>query len=102
VRGLNFYGDAEIEQMIGLVAEQLDREAEDRDISQIERSLSDIATVVRASLIGLGERPRVARELGIAEAPTPEIVQRARRGLGLETETLAEVTSPRQARLGMP
>lgn len=86
VRSLNFYGDAEIEQMIGVVETQLNRKAEDRDVGEITANLTDIATVMRASLIGLGERPRAARAARLVE-DTPEWaeVQRARRRLGVDT-----------------
>jgi hypothetical protein len=102
VRGLNFYGDAEIDDMIGLVAGQLDQKAEDRNVKEIERNLVDIATVVRASLIGLGEQPRAARDLGVADAPTAEMIRTARRGLGLEEPEVAETAGGlRQARLSL-
>jgi hypothetical protein len=100
VRSLNFYGDEEIEAMIQAVAGQVDRQAEYRDLAVIEANLRDIATVVRASLIGLGERPRQARELGVVDEPTGEMVRQARRGLGLEMEVEgAEGPGLRQARL---
>ena len=102
VRSLNFYGDQEIEAMINRVAFQVDG-VQDRNLAEIQSSLRDIATVVRASLIGLGEKPRGARSLGVADEPTPEMVRRARRGLGLEDEEGAIVELPfpsfRQARL---
>lgn len=100
VKGLNFYGDTEIEQMIGLVANQIDRAAEDRNLGQIEANLRDIATVVRASLIGLGEQPRGARDLGVVDDPSAELVRTARRGLGLDAEAEMEpALGGRQARL---
>lgn len=100
VKGLNFQGDTEIERMIAVVQSQLNRKAEDRDLSEIEAGLRDIAIVVRSNLIGLGERPRSARGLGVADEPAPEAVSRARRGLGLETEAVAvEMPTRRQARV---
>jgi hypothetical protein len=102
VKSLNFYGDTEIEQMVDLVAGQLDRAAEDRNVAEIEANLRDVAVVVRASLIGLGQQPRAARELGLADAPTAELVRQARRGLGLADDTPAEASfGGRQMRLGV-
>jgi hypothetical protein len=101
VKSLNFYGDEEIEQMIAAVAGQVDRQAEYRDLAVIEANLRDMATVVRASLIGLGERPRQARTLGVVDEPTGEMVRQARRGLGLAVEDAARAEWPelRQARV---
>ncbi len=84
VGNLNFYGDEDIEQMVKKVDGQLTRPAQTRNLSQITTNLRDIATVTRASLIGLGEQPRLARGLGVAEVPTGEMVRQARRGLGIE------------------
>lgn len=97
IKSLNFYGDAEIEQMIAPVVAQLDKDAPDRDIAAIKDNLKDVATVVKASLIGLGQRPRRARELGIADDPAGEIVRRARSSLGL-AETIQPGLPARAAR----
>lgn len=86
VKSLNFYGDDEVDRMINQVQIQLSQDVDSRDLSQIDQNLADIATITRASLIGLGEQPRRARQLGIADNPTPEMVRTARRGLGLEVE----------------
>lgn len=91
VKSLNFYGDEEIERMVKRIAWYANQEAQDRDVIQIKGNLRDIATVVRASLIGLGNRPRQARELGIADAPSEEMVRSARRGLGLDGEIEGEM-----------
>jgi hypothetical protein len=99
VKSLNFYGDAEIEQMIGLVAGQLNQKADDRDVVEISRNLTDIATVVKASLIGLGELPRTSRGLGLVDVPDMETVQRSRRGLGLESDAVTEMALSRRVRL---
>ncbi len=90
VNNLNFYGDKEIDQMINQVAGYLDQEIENRDLGDIQAKLQDIATVTRASLIGLGQKPRLARDLarklvGIADEPSQEMVRQARRGLELDT-----------------
>lgn len=102
VGSLNFYGDADIEAMIARVREQIGPGGQDRSAEDIQRTLVDIATVTRASLIGLGQRPRRARSLGVADAPTDEMVRRARRGLGLAgSEQAEEVPIPlrRQSRV---
>jgi hypothetical protein len=104
VKNLNFYGDVEIEEMVNRVNRALVVGAEDRSVGQIADNLRDIATVMRASLIGLGERPRAARNLGLADNPAGEELVRARRRLDLaedgEALPLAELSpAGRQARL---
>src|SRR5262245_46778832 len=93
VKSLNFYGDTEIEQMIAPIAAQLDREAADRDLSQIEATLQDSAVSLRASLISLGERPRAARDLGIRDVPLEAEVERARRSRRLRLDGEAPVAA---------
>ncbi len=103
VKALNFYGDEDAEAMINKVAFALGDRATDRDVPAIEGNLRDIGTLMRATLIGLGESPRGARMLGIADEPTSEMVRMARRGLGLDGEAGAPSPVPfrtfRQARL---
>ena len=111
VGSLNFYGDADIEAMIARVREQLPGGAQyprgtshpegtpHRTTDEIRRTLVDIATVTRASLIGLGERPRQARSLGVADVPTDEMVRQARRGLGLPDQSPTGGVPHRQSRL---
>lgn len=96
VQSLNFYGDTEINTMIDGIRPYLDKSAEARDLEQIAGNLQNIATVVRASLIGLGQTPRQTRDnlndLGIPERPTQEMVRQARTGLGLAEVTTAAST----------
>jgi len=84
VSNLNFFGDADMDRMIAQVRIELDKAPRDRDIREIQDQLRDIAVVTRATLIGLGEQPRSARALGVADVPTPAMVRTARRGLGLD------------------
>jgi len=86
VASLNFFGDQEIDRMIARVRMELARQPEDRDVKEIQAQLKNMATITRATLIGLGEQPRSARSLGVADAPTPEMIRTARRGLGLGEE----------------
>jgi len=99
VANLNFFGDEEIDRMIARVRIELDKAPPDRDIREIQDRLRDIAVVTRATLIGLGESPRSARALGVADAPTPEMVRSARRGLGLAEEIEVPELELRQLRL---
>jgi len=103
VKALNFYGDEDVEEMVNKITFALGDRAADRDTAAIEGNLRDIATVMRATLIGLGETPRSARSVDIADVPTPEMVRTARRGLGLDGEEGDVPTLPfrsfRQARL---
>jgi hypothetical protein len=84
VQALNFYGDEDVEAMVNKIAFTLGQQAPARDVFSFEQNLRDIATVVRASLVSLGEQPRGARMLGVADEPTPDVVRRARRSLELE------------------
>ena len=84
VKELNIYGDSDLEAMINRLDFEIDKEAKDRDIAEIEANLKDAATIIRSSLIGLGEEPRRARGLGISDDPPPAVVRRARRRLGLD------------------
>jgi hypothetical protein len=83
---LNFYNDGEIGRMITQVQQALDKAPADRDVREIETSLRDIATVTRSTLVGLGEQPRGARSLGVADAPSVPAIRAARARLGIDTE----------------
>jgi hypothetical protein len=100
VASLNFFGDQEIDRMIARVRMELARQPEDRDVKEIQAQLKNIATITRATLIGLGEQPRSARSLGVADAPTPEMVRTARRGLGLAEEIEMPEMELRGRRIG--
>jgi len=99
VASLNFFGDQEIDRMIARVRMELDKQPKDRDMKEIRAQLKNIATITRATLIGLGEQPRSARSLGVADVPTPEMIRTARRGLGLAEEIEVPELELRQPRL---
>lgn len=88
---LNFYNDSEINQMVDHVKYALNKAPKDRDVKAIEGNLRDIATVTRATLVGLGESPRGARSLGVADAPSMPVVRAARAQLGLEEIELPQM-----------
>jgi hypothetical protein len=83
VERLNFAGDADLDAMLAGVRMQLDLAAEDRSVREVERVLRDVAVVTRSTLIGLGEQPRSARNLGVPDRPAPELVRTARGRLSL-------------------
>lgn len=92
VRLLNFTDDTEIERCIQAIEEvAVDREAGDRDIGQIERTLRQIGIITRGELLSLGQAPRSARALEIPDRIDETAVRRARRELqggGEEVATL--------------
>jgi hypothetical protein len=90
VERLNFAGDADLDAMLAGVRMQLDLAAEDRSVREVERVLRDVAVVTRSTLIGLGEQPRSARNLGVPDQPAPELVRtaRGRLSLGESAQTL--------------
>jgi len=99
VKQLNFFDDSDVSRMIGQVQQALDRSPDDRDVREIEASLRDIATVTRATLVGLGEQPRGARALGVADAPSAPVVRAARARLGLDEIEVEPVAEMRQSRI---
>jgi len=98
---LNFFNDGDVSRMVYQVQQALDKAPADRDVKEIETSLRDIATVTRATLVGLGEQPRGARALGVADAPSVPAVRAARARLGLEAEQIEvpQVAEMRQRRV---
>jgi hypothetical protein len=58
-------------------------------VREVERVLRDVAVVTRSTLIGLGEQPRSARNLGVPDQPAPELVRTARGRLSLGESTQA-------------
>ena len=84
VERLNFAGDTDLDAMIAGVRVELDVAAKERSVREIETALQDIAIVTRSTLIGLGERPRSARTLGVPDEPAPALVRTARGRLGLD------------------
>ncbi len=99
VNQLNFFNDSDVSRMVGQVQQALDKAPADRDVREIEGSLRDIATVTRAALVGLGEQPRGARALGVADAPSAPIVRAARARLGLDNVEIEPVARMRQSRI---
>jgi hypothetical protein len=83
VERLNFFGDAEATAMIAQIRGLLDREPRERTPAEIGRVLRAVGTVARGSLIAIGEGPRSARDVGIADAPTTHEIRAARADLGL-------------------
>jgi len=83
VERLNFFGDSEAAAMIVQIQGLLDREPKDRTTAEIGRVLRAVGTVARSSLISIGEEPRSARDVGIADAPSPVEIRTARADLGL-------------------
>lgn len=83
VEQLNFAGDVALDTMLAGVRAELNVAAQHRSVREIETALQDIAVVTRSTLIGLGERPRSARTLGIPDEPAPALVRTARGRLGL-------------------
>lgn len=83
VERLNFFGDSEATAMIAQIQGLLEREPKDRTPAEIQRVLRAVGTVARSSLIAIGEEPRSAREVGIADAPSTNEIRAARADLGL-------------------
>lgn len=95
IRGMNFFGYDEIDKMISETENIVRTNPGDRKIDDVTAKLRDIATVTRSTLIGLGDRPRSARKVGVPDVVTPEIVRTARGRLGIlaenvEVETIGE------------
>ena len=80
---LNFFGDAELDAAIGRLEALIAPPAPARDLAELQAALQATATVTRAVLLDLGQAPRSARALGVADTPTPALLRRARRALGL-------------------
>ncbi len=83
VERLNFFGDKEATAMIAQIQGLLDRGPKDRAPAEIQRVLRAVGTVARSSLIAIGEEPRSARDVGIADAPSTSEIRAARADLGL-------------------
>jgi Protein of unknown function (DUF3150) len=88
VKKLNFFGDEEMDIAIRRVQAVLDRTPKDRDTVDLARQLRAIATITRDTLLNLDEEPRSARDLGVADTPTEEMVRTARRELEIEAQPM--------------
>lgn len=78
VERLNIYNDADIEATMDRLRGLLG-DAGKRDAGELQTQLRAIATISRATLLGIGERPRSARLLGVEDEPTPAMIRTARR-----------------------
>ncbi|HVU71169.1 MAG TPA: hypothetical protein VHD63_28840, partial [Ktedonobacteraceae bacterium] len=86
IRSLNFFGDAEMDQMMARVEQivSLSPAERQRSLGDIQRTLRAIATTTRATLLDLDEHPRAPRaDLGVAAIPSPQLVHAARAELHL-------------------
>lgn len=111
---LNFYGDSDIDRMIGKLKGIIDQDTDARQQSvkagQTQAALADIATVTRATLLSLGQSPRSPKgttlaRLGIDESPAPDLVRSARSRLQMIAADPAQQDQPtvdisRRPRLG--
>lgn len=96
VASLNFYGDAEVTA----VAETLRAAVAGQDTAALRAKLADVATVMRSSLLALGDTPRSAARLGIADVAPDAELGAARRRLALVDDAAAapvELPAPRRA-----
>lgn len=99
VERLNFFGDSEATAMIAQIQGLLEREPKDRTPAEIQRVLRAVGTVARSSLIAIGEEPRSAREVGIADAPSTNEIRAARADLGLVVVEGGELRAGRSLEL---
>ena len=78
---LSFAPNEDVEQSLDRVREFLSLPAgEDRksQVPALERQLAATATLARDVLLRLGDNPRSARDLGVPDIPTPDLVRQAR------------------------
>jgi hypothetical protein len=105
VRSLNFFGDTEMDQMMGRVQEivEMTPQERQRSLGEIGRTLRAIATTTRTTLLDLDEEMRAARpDLGIAAYPTAQLVSSARAELRLPPLDLTSLASlPAETRTGV-
>lgn len=88
VQQLNFFGDREVDAMCdrirGLIGGTTEHERNDAEIQDV---LRNVALVLKASLLALGDEERGARTAGTLPATvTPQELHRARRALQLDVE----------------
>lgn len=97
VQRLNFFGDQEVDRMVEKIRSLIEVPTQDRSTTQIQAALQDVALVLKASLLALGDQQRGQRsEAGLtAEIALPEL-HRARRSLGLEVEIQPAPATRRQ------
>lgn len=100
VQQMNFFGDREVDQMIAQVRQQMNdiRVSEDKSTQSMASTLEAIATMTRTTLLSMGEHPRSARSLGIADVPTVEDTRKARQVLEIpEIKPVAANRARRQS-----
>lgn len=88
---LNFFGDAEADTLIAQMKATFDNQTPDmRNHAEIQEVLSDVATVVRQSLLALDPAARPLRtaslETDLDRLPPDLALQRARRRLNLDLD----------------
>ena len=92
---LNFTQDVEIEEMLGAIKAGLNTATESRGTGLQERLL-DIGVITRNTLKEIGLSPRSAREVGIPDAPSLDMVRQARSRLSDSAEI--QITLPENGR----
>jgi hypothetical protein len=78
---LSFAPNEDVEQSLARIREFLDLPAGDerkQQVPALERQLTATATLARDVLLRLGDNPRSARDLGVPDIPTPDLVRQAR------------------------
>lgn len=106
IRSLNFFGDAEIDQMMARIEQivNVSPAERQRSVGEIQQTLRAIATTARATLLDLGEDTRAPRpDLGIAAVPTNQLVNAARAELRLpplDPARIAALSLPGSTRTG--
>ncbi|HVU68790.1 MAG TPA: hypothetical protein VHD63_16765 [Ktedonobacteraceae bacterium] len=104
IRSLNFFGDADMEQMMARIQEIVDMTPQERQrsLGEIGQTLRAIATTTRATLLDLEEEVRAPRtDLGIVAYPTSQQVSAARAELHLPPLDLGSLSSlPADMRVG--
>lgn len=100
VKALNFFEDQDAAAMIRRVQAEMNKPNGNRDLGELEEKLRDIAIITRQTLIGIGETPRSARDMGVPDVITPVELRQARQRLGLadvavDTDTMAASSTGR-------
>lgn len=87
VERLNFFGDQEVDRMIEKIRNLLGPAPDERSTAEVEDALRNVALVLKASLLALGDAQRGSRpDAGLPETVAAPELRRARRSLGLDVE----------------
>jgi hypothetical protein len=79
ISALNFYGDADVTQMLAGVQALIATPAIRRDLREVEETMRAVATLSRTTLLQIGATPRSGRAaVAIPDMPTDEQTRRAR------------------------